>query len=89
MFNKPNEASKDEKLDELIQAFQQYATTTTSSIRNLAFQMGQLAEAQQKKESGRFPSPPEQAKSIMTFMHEGSEEVEKFGEFYTSKQKSS
>ncbi|GAA0168956.1 hypothetical protein LIER_23541 [Lithospermum erythrorhizon] len=43
----------------------------------LEFQMGQLAEAQQKNESGRFLSQPEQAKFIMSFMHGGSEKVEK------------
>ncbi|GAA0186156.1 hypothetical protein LIER_33444 [Lithospermum erythrorhizon] len=54
---------------------------TSASIKKLEFQIGQLVEAQQKNEFGRFPTQLEQAKSIMTFMYGESEEVEKFGDF--------
>ncbi|GAA0172981.1 hypothetical protein LIER_26695 [Lithospermum erythrorhizon] len=65
MFNKPTEEPKDERIDQLLQAFQQHATTSSSAIRKLEIQIGQLAEAQQKPEPGKFPSQPEQAKAMM------------------------
>ncbi|GAA0184944.1 hypothetical protein LIER_32232 [Lithospermum erythrorhizon] len=46
MFNKAIEAPKDERFDQLLNAFQQHATTTSSTIRNLELQIGQLAKAQ-------------------------------------------